>query len=142
MLSSFLYIRLNTISELGNAFTCQYRLKNKYIQIKLDKHSIGFSRLEFFPLMFELIRSIFREILSHSKIKNILRKCAKVTVEHVLLPKNAMSRLGFDCCISRIVSNVLPTVLKEFSTNAASRSGFEPTIVPITLGMGAFPLHT
>jgi len=33
-------------------------------------------------------------------------------------------------------------VLKEISTDAASRSGCEPTTVPITLGMGGFPLHT
>jgi hypothetical protein len=37
---------------------------------------------------------------------------------------------------------VLQAELKEISTIAVSRGGYEPTTVPITLGRGAFPLHT
>ena len=35
----------------------------------------------------------------------------------------------------------LPTELKEITTNAAIRGGYEPTMVPITLGRGEFPLQ-
>jgi hypothetical protein len=38
-------------------------------------------------------------------------------------------------------ATALPTELKEISTNAVSRGGYEHTTVPITLGRGAFPLQ-
>jgi hypothetical protein len=49
--------------------------------------------------------------------------------------------VGFDPGTSCIETTSLPTELKEISTNAVSRGGYEPTTVPIALGRGAFPLH-
>ena len=37
-------------------------------------------------------------------------------------------------------TTALPTELKEISTNAVSRGGYEPTTVPITLGVGSVPV--
>jgi hypothetical protein len=51
-----------------------------------------------------------------------------------------MSPMGFDPGTSRIVSHRSTSALKEISTNAVSRGGYEPTMVPITLGRGVFPL--
>ena len=40
------------------------------------------------------------------------------------------------------LTTALQTALNEIPTNAVSRCGYEPTTVPIALGMeGAFPLH-
>jgi hypothetical protein len=38
-------------------------------------------------------------------------------------------------------ATALQTELKEISTNAVNRGGYEHTTVPITLGSGAFPLQ-
>ena len=56
-----------------------------------------------------------------------------VTLKQVLPLKNAMSLLGFNLGTSFIVNH--------HSTNWASRGGYEPTMVPITLGRGVFPLQ-
>jgi hypothetical protein len=52
-----------------------------------------------------------------------------------------MSPMGFNLGTSRMKATVLPTELKEISTNTVSRGSYEPTMVPITLGRGAFPLY-
>ena len=59
-----------------------------------------------------------------------------LTLEHVLPPKIVMSPMGFDPG-----TTALPTELKEITTNAVIRGGYEPTTVPITLGRGEFPLQ-
>ena len=61
-----------------------------------------------------------------------------VTVEHVLLPKNAMSPMGFDPGTSPFVRHRSTNWAKEISTNAVSRGGYESTTVPITLCREAF----
>ena len=52
-----------------------------------------------------------------------------------------MSPMGFNLGTSRMKATVLPTELKEISTNTVSRGSYEPTMVPITLGRRAFPLY-
>ena len=63
-----------------------------------------------------------------------------VKVGHILSLKNAMSLEGFNTRIPCIISQSLPTELKEISTNTAE-SGYEPTTGPITLGRGALHLY-
>ena len=64
-----------------------------------------------------------------------------ITVDHILSPKSAMILMGFDPGISGIVSHHSTNWGKEISTNAVSRGGYEPTMIPITLDGGAFPLY-
>jgi hypothetical protein len=52
-----------------------------------------------------------------------------------------MSPIGFDSWTSRIVNHALPTELKEMSTNAVSRGGYEPTTVCINLDRGDLSLQ-
>ena len=59
-----------------------------------------------------------------------------VTTEKCNVPDGIRSRDLSHC------STALPTELKKISTNAVSRGGYEPTTVSITLGRGAFPLHS
>ena len=65
-----------------------------------------------------------------------------VTVEHAYHWKMQCPRWHSIPGPLALQATALPTELKKISTNAVSRGGYEPTTVSITLGRGAFPLHS